>query len=170
MLPRNSIRLLFALLCGVRAVTSLSAEIKTGDAFPALAPIGVVNLAGGGVPDVAGKVTLVDFWASWCAPCKASFPALAKLHDDYAAKGLQILAVSVDEKQPAAVAFWKKMAPPFAALHDGQLKLSEVVGVPKMPSSYLVDRSGHVRFVHAGFNGDLSELRKEIEALLGEKS
>lgn len=170
MLPHNSVRLSFAFVLALGVAVWARAEIKIGDAFPALAPAGLVNLGGGNVPDVAGKVTLVDFWASWCAPCKASFPAMAKLHEDYAGRGLQIVAVSVDEKPNAATAFWKKMAPPFIALHDHDLKLIDQVGVPKMPTSYLVDRSGHVRFVHAGYDGDMTALRKEIDSLLAEKS
>lgn len=167
---RNPIRLSFAALVAACFALCARAEIKVGDTFPALAPVGLVNLAGGDVPAMNGKVTLVDFWASWCAPCKASFPAMAKLHAEYAPRGLQILAVSVDEKPNAAVAFWKKMAPPFTALHDHDLKLINQVGVPTMPSSYLVDRAGHVRYVHAGYQGDLTELRKEIDSLLAEKS
>jgi hypothetical protein len=62
------------------------------------------------------------------------------------------------------------MSPPFVALHDHNQKLVEQVVVPTMPTSYLLDRTGHVRFVHAGFHGDLAELRKEIETLLAEKS
>lgn len=142
------------------------ADIKVGDTFPALADADLVNLAGGDIPSLAGKVTLVDFWASWCAPCKASFPAMAKLYHEDSGRGLQIVAISIDEKPAAATAFWKKMSPPFVALHDHTQKLVQEVVVPTMPTSYLVDRTGHVRYVHAGFHGDLAEVQKEIDALL----
>ncbi len=157
---------------GLCLATGLRAEIKTGDVFPAFADAGVVNLAGGEVPVPAGKVVLVDFWASWCAPCKASFPALARIHADYAARGVVVVAVSIDEKPAAATAFWKKMAPPFAALHDRQQKLVKQVVVPAMPTSYLVGRDGRVRLVHQGYHGDATdrELRKAIDAALAEKN
>jgi thiol-disulfide isomerase/thioredoxin len=147
------------------------ADVKVGETFPALATSGVVNLAGGELPATAGQVVLVDFWASWCAPCKASFPAMAKLHTDYVSRGLVIAAVSIDEKAPAALAFWKKQSPPFATLHDREQKLVKHVVVPTMPTSYLLDRHGKVRFVHEGFHGDATdkEVRREIDALLAEK-
>jgi thiol-disulfide isomerase/thioredoxin len=148
-------------------------EVKTGDEFPALARARIVNLAGGGeaLPDLTGKVVLVDFWASWCAPCKASFPVMARLHADYAARGFVIAAVSIDDKASAAAAFAKKMAPPFATLLDPEKKLVQQVDVPAMPASYLLDRHGRVRFVHQGFHGDATEreLRQHIETLLAEK-
>lgn len=170
MLPRNSFSCLAVALVLGASLLSARADIKVGDSFPTMASAGVVSLSGDTLPNAAGKVTLVDFWASWCAPCKASFPAMAKLHEDYAGRGLQILAVSIDEKVPAAQAFLKKMTPPFAALHDRDQKLAPLVGVPTMPTSYLLDRSGKVRFIHEGFHGDVAELRKEIESLLNEKS
>lgn len=167
MSPRNP--LLFAAVFAFATVCA-RADLKVGDSFPSLSSLGLVNLAGDAVPSVDGKITLVDFWASWCAPCKASFPAMAKLHNEFSSRGLQIIAVSIDEKPEAAVAFWKKLAPPFVALHDHDLKLVQQVQVPTMPTSYLLDREGHIRFVHAGYHGDVTELRHEIETLLATKS
>jgi peroxiredoxin len=96
---------------------------------------------------------------------------MAKIHADFAPRGFLIAAVSVDEKPAAAAGFVKKLAPPFATLHDRTHDLVKQAGVPTMPTSYLVDRTGKVRFVHEGFHdGSDKELRKEIETLLAEKS
>ena len=162
-------RFLFAAFA---CATLARADVKVGETFPALAPAGVVDLAGGDLPGTAGQVVLVDFWASWCAPCKASFPAMAKIHADFAPRGLVIAAVSIDEKPALAAAFVKKQSPPFATLHDRELKLVKQVVVPTMPTSYLLDRTGKVRFVHEGFHGDATDkqVRQEIETLLAEKS
>lgn len=156
-----------ALVCAVLA----RAEIKVGDTFPAFAANGVVSISGGVLPATTGQVVLVDFWASWCAPCKASFPALAKIHTDFAPRGLILAAVSIDEKPAAASAFAKKLAPPFPTLHDREQKLVKQVVVPTMPTSYLVDRTGKVRFIHDGFHGDATDklLRQQIATLLAEK-
>ena len=157
-------------LCWLAAAALLTgapvrAEIKTGDVFPALA---IAGLAGGTAPATAGHVVLVDFWASWCAPCKASFPALAKLHADYAARGVVIVAVSVDEKPADFAAFVKKWSPPFAVLHDRGQQLVRTVRVPAMPTTYLLDRAGRVRFLHQGYHGESTdrELRAELDQLL----
>jgi thiol-disulfide isomerase/thioredoxin len=152
--------------------TSSRAETKVGDVFPPLTSSGVVALGGTEIPATKGKVVLVDFWASWCAPCKASFPMMARLHKDFASRGLVIAAVGVDEKPAAAAGFARKLAPPFPTLHDREQTLVKQVVVPTMPTSYLVGRDGRVRFVHQGFHGDATdrELRKQIEQLLAEKT
>jgi thiol-disulfide isomerase/thioredoxin len=149
--------------------TALAAQVAPGNAFP---PLAAAGLTGGSLPDTAGKVALVDFWASWCAPCKASFPVYSQLNASYAQRGLVIVAVSVDESPSAYAAFVARLKPPFATLHDSKQKLVSQVQVPTMPTSYLVDRSGKVRFVHPGFHGEQTEreLRREIEALLDEKA
>ncbi len=161
----------FFALVGFAAAT-VQAEVKVGDTFPPLASVELVKLAGGDLPATAGNVVLVDFWASWCAPCKASFPMIAKLHQEYAPRGLVIAAVGIDEKASAAVAFVKKLAPPFPTLHDRTQQLVQKVAVPTMPTSYLIGRDGRVRFVHEGYHGDATEreIRHEIEKLLAEKS
>lgn len=157
------------LAVGLASSPTARAQLSPGDAFPSLAAAG---LTGGTLPATEGKVVLVDFWASWCAPCKASFPAFAKIQSEYGAKGLVIVAISVDEKQPAFAAFVKKWQPPFAALLDHEQKLVQAVKVPTMPTSYLLGRDGRVRFVHTGFHGSATEaeLRQHIETVLAEKS
>jgi thiol-disulfide isomerase/thioredoxin len=164
-------RRVVVLLCVAAAAVFARADVKVGDAFPSLAELGVVALNGGALPETSGKVVLVDFWASWCAPCKASFPAMTRLHAEFAKRGFVIAAVSVDEKAAPASAFAKKLAPPFATLHDREQKLVKQVGVPSMPTTYLLGRDRRVRFIHQGFHGDSTtrELRKEVETLLSEK-
>ena len=144
------------------------AQVKVGDAFPSLAKAG---LTGGSLPDTAGKVVFVDFWASWCAPCKASFPAYSRLADAYAPKGLAVVAVSVDTSPSDYAAFVARMKPRFATVNDPAHALVGVVQVPTMPTCYLLDRTGKVRFMHAGYVGETeTNLRREIEELLAEKA
>ena len=140
---------------------------KPGDLFPVLA---AADLTGGQLPATGGKVVLVDFWASWCAPCRDSFPAYAKLQTDYAPRGLIIVAVSVDRDPAAFEAFLQRFRPPFAAVDDQTQQLVRQVSVPAMPTCYLLGRDGRVRFVHQGFHGAGTEreLRQEIDALLAE--
>jgi thiol-disulfide isomerase/thioredoxin len=150
------------------APTVARAEVRVGDRFPSLAGAG---LGGGVLPATEGKVVLVDFWASWCAPCKASFPAYARIQSDYSARGLVIVAVSVDESARPYAAFLKQRAPTFATVRDETQQLVRMVRVPAMPTSYLLDRSGRVRFIHVGFHSGETEraIRAEIETLLAEK-
>ena len=157
------------LLLALLLAPGLHAELKPGDAFPALASAG---LTGGPVPATDGHVTIVDFWASWCAPCKASFPAYAKIYSDYAARGLVVVAVSVDERPADYDTFLKKWHPPFVTLLDATKQLVTTVKVPAMPTSYLLGRDGRVRFIHVGFHGAATEkeIRAQIEALLDEKN
>ena len=147
-------------------VVAAHADLKPGDPFPSLAAAGL----DGTLPATDGKVVLVDFWASWCAPCKASFPAYAKLQDEYASRGLVIVAVSVDENQSAYEKFVKNHHPSFPTVHDKTQQLVSQVKVPTMPTCYLIGADGKVRSVHQGFHGEDSEreLRKEIESLLAE--
>ncbi len=146
------------------AAMATAAPVKTGDAFPDLASFGLE----GSLPEWKGHVVLVDFFASWCGPCKESFPALQELHKKYSGQGLVIVAVNVDKKSADMEAFLKKFDVSFAVVRDGASKLISEVKVPTMPSSFILNREGKVVSAHRGFKGD--ETRKkyveEIEALL----
>ena len=160
-------RLKFSLLALALALLSVArAELKVGDAFPSLAAAQLV----GDTPDLAGKVAVVDFFASWCGPCKVSLPVYAKLYTDYAAKGVVIVAVGIDDTAAKHDAFVKKLALPFPTPNDRAKKLVSIVEVPTMPTSYVLGRDGRVRFVHVGFHGAESAraLRQQLDALLAE--
>ncbi len=141
---------------------------KSGDVLPDLSAQG---LEGKLPEDMKGKVLLVDFWASWCQPCAESFPVLEELHKKYAAEGLVIVAVSADEKKADMEKFLKKRPVTFCVVRDAAQKLVGQADVNTMPTSFLIDRAGKVRFLHDGFHG--AETKKkyvaEIETLLKEK-
>lgn len=140
--------------------------IKVGDPLPNLA---AANLEGKLPDNLKGKVVLLDFWASWCDPCKASFPAMEELQKQYGPRGLVIVAVNVDENRSDMEDFLKEHTATFTVVHDAEQKLVAEAGIATMPSSFLVDQSGRVRFVHTGFHGEETkkEYRQEIESLLG---
>jgi thiol-disulfide isomerase/thioredoxin len=123
----------------------------------------------GAWPSLRGKVVLVDFWASWCGPCKKSFPALEALHQRYKAKGLVVIGVSVDEDPAAMDRFLKQHAVSFPIVRDKSQKFVQTAKIGAMPTSLLVDRQGTIRFINSGFKGSASEaaMRQQIEQLLG---
>lgn len=139
--------------------------IKVGDTFPDLASFG---LEGKLPADLKGKVVLVDFWASWCGPCKESFPAMDELQQKYGQKGLVILAVNVDEDAAAMKDFLKDHPASFTILHDASKKLVGTVNIASMPSSFILGPDGKVAAVHKGFHGKQTSLEyaKEVEGLL----
>jgi peroxiredoxin len=118
----------------------------------------------------AGKVLVVDFWASWCVPCKASFPALDAMYREYRARGLEVVAVNLDEDRRRADAFLAAHPHEMNVLFDPKAAAPVAFGVTGMPSSFLIDRRGVIRFMHMGYSGDVDEsYRKEIAQLLDEQ-
>jgi thiol-disulfide isomerase/thioredoxin len=99
-----------------------------------------------------GRVVLVDFWASWCAPCHRSFPWLASLHQRFAGRGLAIVAIDLDKDRDAADAFLAGQSAPFTVAFDPAGRTAEAYRVAVMPSSYLVDAGGRIVYAHAGFD------------------
>lgn len=140
--------------------------VKVGDAFPALSSFG---LEGKLPDDLKDKVVLVDFWASWCGPCKESFPVMEELHQKYGAKGLVILAVNVDEDAAAMKDFLKDHPATFTILHDARKQLVGLANISSMPTSIVLGKDGKVVAIHKGFHGKetAKQYAKEFDELLG---
>jgi cytochrome c biogenesis protein CcmG, thiol:disulfide interchange protein DsbE len=137
--------------------------VKVGDRAPAL------NLpTAAGANTVAfdkssGKVFYVDFWASWCGPCKQSFPWMSEMHEKYASRGLEIVAINVDTRRADADRFLSPSPVKFTVAFDPKGDTPKQYAVPSMPSSYLVDNSGKVIAVHSGFrDSDRAKLEAAI--------
>ncbi|MGZ6005559.1 MAG: TlpA family protein disulfide reductase [Candidatus Saccharimonadales bacterium] len=116
-----------------------------------------------------GKVTYVDFWASWCGPCLQSMPFLEELNAQFKPKDFEVIAINLDETREDAEKFLQKYAVNFTIAINPDGQCPNAFGVLAMPSSYLIDRQGKVRHVQLGFHiSDKAELRGQIEKLLAE--
>jgi len=142
------------------------AKLSESDTLPDLSTFQLE----GELPDLDGKVILLDFWASWCAPCKASFPAMDEIYQDYKDQGFVILAVSVDNTAKAYKKFADKSEVTFPLMLDTEKKLVSTAEIEAMPTSFLIDKKGIIRSVHKGYLGKktIETYREEIQTLLAE--
>ena len=121
------------------------------------------------IADYRGQVVYLDFWASWCGPCRESFPFMNELQRDLAGKGLQILAVSVDKTAEEARGFLARYPAQFAIALDAAAACPAAFRLEGMPSSFVIGRDGIVRAIHVGFRGgDKAEIRRQVIEALSE--
>lgn len=119
--------------------------------------------------DLKGNVVYLDFWASWCGPCKKSFPWLNQMHKLYAKQGLVILAVNVDKEPELAEAFLNKIPAEFLVTYDRSGDLAKTYRIPGMPTSFLIGRDGEIKSAHQGFHVDKkASYESQITTLLSE--
>jgi peroxiredoxin len=116
-----------------------------------------------------GRVVLVNFWATWCAPCRQEMPLLNQLYQKYQGSGFTLLGINIDADSRNAVSVANKLGVSFPVLLDGEKNVSKLYDLSSMPSTLLIDRDGKVRYVHRGYQAGFEALyEKQIRELLKE--
>jgi cytochrome c biogenesis protein CcmG, thiol:disulfide interchange protein DsbE len=122
------------------------------------------------IDQLKGKVVYVDFWASWCAPCRKSFPWMAEMQKKYGPSGFTVVAVNVDKKRPDADRFLQSTPAAFTVVFDPAGTTPTAWNVKAMPTSFVIDAKGNIAMVEAGFKDEnVPELENRIKTLVGSK-
>lgn len=117
--------------------------------------------------DLRGQVVMLNFWASWCGPCRQEMPLLDKLYQKYSPAGFTLLGVNVEADPKEADHLLKEIPVSFPVLYDTTSKVSEAYKVDAMPSSVLIDCDGNLSYLHRGYKpGDEDEYKKRVKGLL----
>jgi len=129
------------------------------------------------LPDLTGRqqtfpedgVVLLNFWATWCPPCRKEMPSMASLYQMLKAKGLNVVAVSVDRDAAALAGFVREYSLPFQILHDQDSEISRLYGVFRYPETFLIDKKGKIRRHWIGaIEWTSPAIITEVETMLGE--
>ena len=116
-----------------------------------------------------GQVVLLNFWASWCGPCRVEMPQLNRLYDKYRSAGFVMLGVNIDDDPRAAAATAQRWGIRFPVLLDADKSVSRLYDLASMPSTVLIDRDGRVRYLHGGYvEGAEVDYERQIRALVKE--
>jgi cytochrome c biogenesis protein CcmG, thiol:disulfide interchange protein DsbE len=121
--------------------------------------------------DYKGKTVYLDFWASWCGPCRKSFPFMSQLQEKYGKDGLEVIAINVDEKRADADKFLADNPGKFTIAFDKEGKTPTAFSVDKMPTSMIIDPKGNITYVHVSFSDEkATEIEARIKEQLAKKS
>lgn len=155
---------LFFLIAPSYAAQDLSTKIQAAPNFA----INTAQLSGS-LAELKGKVVYVDFWASWCKPCRKSFPWMNEMQAKYP-ENLQIIAINLDADPELAAAFLDKVPATMPIVYDPQGDIALAYQLLGMPSSYLIDKKGNLRFAHKGFFTEKKALYEhEMTTLINEQ-
>jgi peroxiredoxin len=160
--------LALTILTAVATMTAAAATLQTGAPAPAFQ----LNSNAGkplALADFRGQIVLLNFWASWCGPCRQEMPILEQLNRQYHGKGVTLLGVNVEPDSAAAVAWLKATPVTFPILFDTDSKVSKLYEVAGMPNTVIIDRKGLVRYIHRGYAaGAENDYLNQIRALIRE--
>lgn len=155
------------------AVLLLGTSATAGDASAPAPDFALKNRAGAVVrlSELRGQVVMINFWATWCGPCRKEMPLLEQLHQRYEPLGFTLLGVNVEENAKDAEAFLAEVPVSFPVLFDPANEVSRLYDVSAMPSTVIVDRQGNVRHLHHGYQeGYENAYQDQIRALVRERS
>ncbi len=160
-MPMNVLSIIAALAVLVAAPASQAAMPAVGASAPdfALKSSSGKNLR---LSEHRGEVVMINFWATWCGPCRQEMPLLNRLHEQYRKAGFTLLGVNVDDKPQAAQDMARQLGVGFPLLFDSDKQVSRRYDVDAMPTTLLIDRAGKVRHIHRGFRPGY-EIRYEAE-------
>ena len=119
--------------------------------------------------ELRGKVVMLNFWASWCTPCREEMPLLEKIHQRYESLGFTLLGINIENTHDDVKKFLSDVKVSFPVLYDTTNKVSELYSISAMPTTILIDRDGNMRFLHKGYKPGYEEsYRQQVKTLLKE--
>ncbi len=155
-------------------ILSLGASLPAWTADQAAAPDFTLTDVDGRpvtLSDLRGRVVMINFWASWCGPCRQEMPLLEQIHQRYEPLGFTLLGINVEENSADGQAFIAERPVSFPVLYDPDNGISKLYDVVAMPSTVLIDRQGNVRYLHHGYKpGYEDEYQDQVRALARERS
>jgi len=150
--------------------TKNSWAVDVGDKAPALSLVQIGEGRNLSLADLKGKVVYVDFWASWCDPCRISFPGLRSLREELHQQGFEVYAINLDENAKDAEKFLAQFPVNYPVLRGINTQAPDKFNLKGMPTAYLIDREGSIRWIHTGFKkNDINEIRQKIIELINVK-
>ena len=165
------------LLLATRLLSGAALAVSATLAVPAVAPataapdftLRTLNGPNLRLQEQRGQVVLVNFWATWCGPCRQEIPHLNKLYDKYRASGFVLLGVNIDDDAKLATELAAKLGVKFPVLLDTDKKVSRLYDMSAMPATVVIDRDGRVRYIHRGYRDGYEETYdQQIRGLLKE--
>ncbi len=165
-IARLACRLLPLLLAVSTGTASAAVQLSATAPDFTLRSVGGANLR---LAEQRGQVVMLNFWATWCGPCRQEMPHLSRLYDRYRSAGFVLLGVNIDDDPRAAADLAAKLGVQFPVLLDTDKRVSRAYDMSAMPATLLIDRDGHVRHIHRGYRDGVERTYEEqLRSLLKE--